>query len=1126
MNRRITLFIMASAMFATIAMAEPIDLNQAKLLAKPYMKETSAQPALVKKSSAAEANQPIYIFSRGKGQGFVIVSGDDAFPSILGYAESGDFIEDQMPPQLLAFLETYRGMIVEASNKHLPAFVNATATDKQDIAPLIKTHWHQNEPYNLRCPMITGTNNRSIVGCVATAASQVIYYFHKDAANVMQGTTPTYSYGDAPVTEHITAGTPLKWDLMLNSYSSEPQEYRDAVATFCFAVGAGTWLTYGSSTGGHIADLPATFSNYFGLTGKHIYMSSTTQAGWENRIYDELQNGRPMVFSGYTSDWKIGHAIVLDGYQKNGNLFHFNFGWGGQADGYYTIVDGRGPGDYGTGQEIVYNIAPKKYNLIGEKLGENILYRSRTNALSFTVANNGTLDYSGIYLFCSTASAAPSKLSSATAKDESMIIPNNGKPVQFDFTFKPIISGNYYIYLTDKNLNILSKTEVKTTEPQSDLHLHNMALKSAVETEGEYAIIYNTKAEIAVELADHGAIPYEGSLRMDVYGSEDNGETFSYLGYSAFSVNATDNSLLSGLCSLSNTSSCSIKTGIPCYAVLQHKSVSGDDISFDQATDTIVRFIIKESDLSVKDYANSCLYLEGHWNESAFTTIAKKKTYADAICYDLTAVQSIDAVPVVDGKPNAMFYVSSPVGGHNAVAGTEANSIKLTVGNDFTLRSDVEAQSVSVDICQKPNKWYLFTSPAVLAVPDGIVARSINSHSAIGIYSATTDVTTLEAGRTYMMMTSSSSNQTLQSAAPSVCTSIPAANPDTAIVGTFVSTSTPAGSMLINLEDDQYFTPVDEGTLVEPFRGYFHASNMTKAFSANAQLVYDPPYLTLGQAIERARLAVAECSAKLPADTTAAFVAEIENAEHMFTYRTAKSQEIKNAAAALQASVDAYLAKADDSRKGNDDFTAYIINPSFETGNANGWNVEDTKTATVRKTTTLQYKGVGADGTYLMYAYNPNTGNGPAISQTISGLPAGIYSLSAMLGTEEGNKIVLFANDQETIADANPFGQYYLTKTTIDSILVSNGQTLTIGVRAGHWYKADDFRLKQISASMPLLGDANDDGVVDVADITTIAAYILGKPIEVFNATNADANCDNVIDVSDITTTAATILGR
>ncbi|MDO5447607.1 MAG: dockerin type I repeat-containing protein, partial [Prevotellaceae bacterium] len=56
-------------------------------------------------------------------------------------------------------------------------------------------------------------------------------------------------------------------------------------------------------------------------------------------------------------------------------------------------------------------------------------------------------------------------------------------------------------------------------------------------------------------------------------------------------------------------------------------------------------------------------------------------------------------------------------------------------------------------------------------------------------------------------------------------------------------------------------------------------------------------------------------------------------------------------------------------------------------------------------------------------------------------------------------------------------------------------------------------------------GDANDDGNVDVSDITTTAAYILGNNPSPFNAENADANNDGQIDVSDITFTAGIILG-
>ena len=64
------------------------------------------------------------------------------------------------------------------------------------------------------------------------------------------------------------------------------------------------------------------------------------------------------------------------------------------------------------------------------------------------------------------------------------------------------------------------------------------------------------------------------------------------------------------------------------------------------------------------------------------------------------------------------------------------------------------------------------------------------------------------------------------------------------------------------------------------------------------------------------------------------------------------------------------------------------------------------------------------------------------------------------------------------------------------------------------------------NAPKGLKGDANNDSVVDVADITAIASYILGTTPEAWNQTNADANSDDTIDVADITATAGIILGE
>ena len=57
-----------------------------------------------------------------------------------------------------------------------------------------------------------------------------------------------------------------------------------------------------------------------------------------------------------------------------------------------------------------------------------------------------------------------------------------------------------------------------------------------------------------------------------------------------------------------------------------------------------------------------------------------------------------------------------------------------------------------------------------------------------------------------------------------------------------------------------------------------------------------------------------------------------------------------------------------------------------------------------------------------------------------------------------------------------------------------------------------------------LLGDADDDGTVDVADIVVVANYILSNGNTPITLINADVDCDGVIDVADIVGIANIIL--
>ena len=381
--------------------ADPIGPAKALKIASSYLQEevpmarvTPLRRGTTRSISEADSVAPLYIISRGENAGFVIVSGDNSLPEIIGYTDSGDFVESEMPPALLDMLQGYANIVEEAQKTGLPArTVQRAAAERVAIKPLIEAHWHQTAPYNNLAPFLTGTTNRAVTGCTCTAAVMVLHYFRRDLPNQLLASTPTYSYGDAPVTVSYPKGTPIEWDLMLNSYnSSYPTEMGNAVAVLNAAFGAGIWQTYGSSTSGQIANIVDGYNSYFNMSSTCQYQNGTSQTSWENTIYNNLSNKQPMVYAGVHAS-QGGHAIILDGYNPKGNLFHFNFGWGGQGDGYYTLDAETGINGFAGQQGMVYNIAPKKPNLTAKLYADKQMMKRTENTIRVVANNNGTLDY-------------------------------------------------------------------------------------------------------------------------------------------------------------------------------------------------------------------------------------------------------------------------------------------------------------------------------------------------------------------------------------------------------------------------------------------------------------------------------------------------------------------------------------------------------------------------------------------------------------------------------------------------------------------------------------------------------------------------------------------------------------
>ncbi len=287
----------------------------------------------------------LYVFNIGTDGGFVIVSNDDRTTPILGYGDSGSIDPDNLPANLNAWLQGYADQIawVKANVTDGTSVAQKSGTVKTDIGPLITTQWNQDAPYNNLCPEYS-SGNRCATGCVATAYAQVMYYTetvtHHNTTTATAAEIPGYTTRNGNHTlAAIPAGTVINWSDMIADYDgSYTEEQAAAVANMMLICGCAVQMNYGRESGAYTKDVAIALKTYFGYaeTTRFVNRSCYTYDNWTDLIYNELDQGRPVVYAGQGSDG--GHEFVCDGYKyEGGDLFHINWGWGGMSDGYFVL---------------------------------------------------------------------------------------------------------------------------------------------------------------------------------------------------------------------------------------------------------------------------------------------------------------------------------------------------------------------------------------------------------------------------------------------------------------------------------------------------------------------------------------------------------------------------------------------------------------------------------------------------------------------------------------------------------------------------------------------------------------------------------------------------------------------
>lgn len=1066
-----------------IAKADPIDQKRAATIASEYaspgkqvtlVTKSKRTPSMAMKLKAAvAATSPYYIYSRGEGKGFVIVSGDDCLPEVLGYTEQGNFDPNNLPPALSDMLAYYANAVEVAQMKGTnfrydeKKYIQRAAANRQNIAPFVSAHWHQSSPYNDRCPLIKGTNNKALTGCVATAASQILYYWRKDLPNTLQSTTPTYGYGDAPVTESVPKGTPLKWNLMRDQYGNEPAEYKQAVADLVYACGTATWLTYGSSTSGNIEKIPATFNGFFGMNGGWVaYRNSYSQENWTQLLYDELAKGHPVMYTGVHPN-NGGHAVFVHGYQASTDKFYFNFGWGAGNgyDGYYTTTQTDGMNGFNGSQSALIGAYPKQWNVKASIKAPEHVYANVEATYRITFENNSTLDFSGFYLFAATSKAKPTDLKNAKSSDTETVV-STGTKGTFSLTAKASSASTWYITLTDANLTVLAQIPVETEISEPKLSAKTITVSGLRQTENyagnTYTVVANSKAQVTATIHNAADQSFGGTAKLDLYSSDDNGETFTFL-KNITKSNATvdangDTDVEFNISSIESDK---------LYKVMVNDTWGSISVktTVDVASQQPAYFrLTGSSDLSATMSGNELVFT-GTWDPSAFTTIVNRTTNKNAINYDLTQVTGVSRVKV-DEFPNANALIFAPAGatGKNVVVDGVCSELVLQPGATFKPKADFVAGTASVILDERYDNWNLITIPFNCSVPDGFLARRIDSHktTSSGINSGAVDVTELEAGHTYLFI-NTGKPALVQSSSTSVAAA-PLTNNDPALVGIYEATEVPAGGKTITYSDGKpYFTKAPNGTVADALMGYFYDEAMKSTdFRAYPSTLLDPAYIDMAAAIRQLRQLYAEYKDIVTAAANKTMTDSIASAEHRFT---TMEFETASTAKAYTKALNAFAAEYVTMLIGGDDLeldvTSAITNPSFDESNtiAKGWTVDGK--IYIRQNSNLTYATFGPSSATPNYlSADANT----IVSQTISDLKPGIYNLSAWVGAPEENTVItLTCGGKEVTANGHAFGKHYLSQVEITEIEVAEEGQITISLTGNDQFMADEFKLTCIS---------------------------------------------------------------
>lgn len=384
--RHLSLILVFTFFFSAL-FADEISPNQARDLAANFYRIQNGLPSsqiTLIEEQTYQGRAVIYTFQINQNDGYIIVSGDDQAYPILGYALKGQYVVENQAPQFSSWIEKYYNEIVsiinadvEPTSEIISAWEKFTNEETQNhalrssVGPLVNLGWDQSPNYNADCPFDPQYNDRTVTGCVATAMAMIMKFWEYPAQGSGFHSFNSQNYGTLSAN---FGNTSYDWSAMPAQLTSANAE----LAKLMYQCGVSVEMSYGvGQTGGSAAYVvnaaspilhcsEYAYKTYFGYDASSvsgILRQNYSDQQWVNLMKTELDEGRPMQYAGIGSGG--GHTWVCDGYDNN-DMFHMNWGWSNQNDGYFflnslnpsNLGTGGGSGGFNSTQQVIVGIKP------------------------------------------------------------------------------------------------------------------------------------------------------------------------------------------------------------------------------------------------------------------------------------------------------------------------------------------------------------------------------------------------------------------------------------------------------------------------------------------------------------------------------------------------------------------------------------------------------------------------------------------------------------------------------------------------------------------------------------------------------------------------------------------------